>query len=83
MPNPHFDISIVKRKEKQSAIAGAAYQSNDRLYSEYDLKFKDYRNKGGVVYTEIMLPVNAPSSYYGEKCERLEKKISMAEYISY
>ena len=44
MPNPHFDISIVKRKEKQSAIAGAAYQSNDRLYSEYDLKFKDYRN---------------------------------------
>ena len=42
MPNPHFDISIVKRKEKQSAIAGAAYQSNDRLYSEYDLKFKDY-----------------------------------------
>ena len=35
MPNPHFDISIVKCKEKQSAIAGAAYKSNDRLYSEY------------------------------------------------
>ena len=34
MPNPHFDISIVKRKEKQFAIAGPAYQSNDRLYSE-------------------------------------------------
>ena len=24
MPNPHFDISIVKRKAKQSEIAGAA-----------------------------------------------------------
>ena len=79
MPNPHFDISIVKRKEKQSAIAGAAYQSNDRLYSEYDLKFKDYRNKGGVVYTEIMLPVNAPSSYADREtlwneAERAEKQ---------
>ncbi len=79
MPNPHFDISIVKRKEKQSAIAGAAYQSNDRLYSEYDLKFKDYRNKGGVVYTEIMLPVNAPSSYSDREtlwneAERAEKQ---------
>ncbi len=79
MPNPHFDISIVKRKAKQSAIAGAAYQSNDRLYSEYDLKFKDYRNKGGVVYTEIMLPVNAPSSYADREtlwneAERAEKQ---------
>jgi len=79
MPNPHFDISIVKRKEKQSAIAGAAYQSNDRLYSEYDLKFKDYRNKGGVVYTEIMLPVNAPPSYSDREtlwneAERAEKQ---------
>ena len=79
MPNPHFDISIVKRKEKQSAIAGAAYQNNDRLYSEYDLKFKDYRNKGGVVYTEIMLPVNAPSSYADREtlwneAERAEKQ---------
>ena len=79
MPNPHFDISIVKRKEKQSAIAGAAYQSNDRLYSEYDLKFKDYRNKGGVVYTEIMLPSNAPPSYADREtlwneAERAEKQ---------
>ncbi len=79
MPNPHFDISIVKRSQGQSAIAGAAYQSNDRLYSEYDLKFKDYRNKGGVVYTEIMLPVNAPSTYADREtlwneAERAEKQ---------
>ena len=67
MPNPHFDVSIVQRSKRQSAIASAAYQSNDRLYSEYDLKFKDYRNKGGVVYTEIMLPVNAPSSYHNKR----------------
>ena len=73
MPNPHYDISIVKRKEKQSAIAGAAYQSNDRLYSEYDLKFKDYRNKGGVVYTENMLPSNAPPSYADLACYLVER----------
>ena len=79
MPNPHFDVSIVQRSKRQSAIASAAYQSGDRLYSEYDLKFKDYRNKGGVVYTEIMLPVNAPSTYADREtlwneAERVEKQ---------
>ena len=51
MPNPHFDISIVKRSQGQSAIAAAAYQSNDRLYSEYDLKYQDYTKKDGGAFT--------------------------------
>ena len=58
MPNPHFDVSIVQRSKRQSAIASAAYQSADRLYSEYDLKYKDYHKKEHVVYTEILLPVS-------------------------
>jgi len=79
MPNPHFDVSIVQRSKGQSAIAGAAYQSNDRIYSEYDLKYQDYTKKDGVVYTEIMLPVNAPSSYSDREtlwneAERAEKQ---------
>ena len=54
MANPHFEIKITKRRKRQSAVAGAAYQSGENLFSEYDQKHKDYRKKEGVVYTEIM-----------------------------
>lgn len=79
MPNPHFDVSIVQRSKRQSAIAAAAYQSADRLYSEYDLKFRDYRNKEHVVHTEILLPMHAPSSYFDREtlwneAEKIEKQ---------
>lgn len=63
MPNPHFDITITKRSKRQSVVAGAAYQSGEKLFSEYDQKYKDYRKKEGVVYTEIMLPSHAPHQY--------------------
>ena len=63
IPCPHFKITIVKRSQGQSAVAGAAYQSGENLFSEYDQKHKDYRKKEGVVYTEIMLPSHAPPEY--------------------
>lgn len=63
MPNPHFDISITQRSKGKSAVAGAAYQSGEKLFSEYDQKMKDYTRKKGIVYTEIMLPANAPPEY--------------------
>lgn len=53
MANPHFEIKITKRSKRQSAVAGAAYQSGENLFSEYDQKHKNYRKKEGVVYTEI------------------------------
>lgn len=58
--NPHFEIKITKRSKRQSAVAGAAYQSGENLFSEYDQKHKDYRKKEGVVYTEVMLPSHPP-----------------------
>jgi ATP-dependent exoDNAse (exonuclease V) alpha subunit len=61
--NPHFKITIVQRSKGKSAVAGAAYQSGENLFSEYDQKHKDYRRKKGVVYTEVMLPPHAPRSY--------------------
>ena len=61
MANPHFEIKITKRSKRQSAVAGAAYQSGENLFSEYDQKDKDYRKKEGVVYTEIMLQPHAPT----------------------
>ena len=63
IPCPHFKISIVKRSQGQSAVAGAAYQSGERLFSEYDQKMKFYNKKKELVHAEIMLPPNAPPGY--------------------
>ena len=77
MANPHFEIKITQRSKKQSAVAAAAYQSGEKLFSEYDRKNKDYRNKEGVVYTEIMLPSHAPPEYADR--ERLWNAVEAVE----
>ena len=64
MPVPHLEIRIVQRSKGSSAVAGAAYQAGEKLFSEYDQKHKDHRRKQHeVVYTEIMLPSHAPPEY--------------------
>ena len=60
MPVPHLEIRIVQRSKGSSAVAGAAYQAGEKLFSEYDQKMKNYIYKKEVVYTEVMLPTNAP-----------------------
>ncbi len=55
--------SIVKRSQGQSAVAGAAYQSGERLFSEYDQKTKFYNKEKELVHAEIMLPSHAPPGY--------------------
>ena len=63
MPCPHYDIAIVKHG-KASAVAKAAYQSGERLYSDREHRTKKYKKEEGeVVYTEIMLPPHAPPEY--------------------
>ena len=63
MPVPHLEIRIVQRSKGGSAVAGAAYQAGEKLFSEYDQKIKNYLYKKEVVYTEVMLPTNAPPGY--------------------
>ena len=63
IPCPHFKITIVKRSQGQSAVAGAAYQSGERLFSEYDQKTKFYNKKKELVRAEIMLPSHAPPGF--------------------
>lgn len=63
IPCPHFKITIVKRSQGQSAVAGAAYQSGERLFSEYDQQTKFYNKKKELVHAEIMLPSHAPPGY--------------------
>ena len=59
----HFHVGQVKRSAGQSAIESAAYRAGERLYSERYGGYSDYTRKGGVVYTEILLPPNAPREY--------------------
>ena len=42
MPVPHLEIRIVQRSKGSSAVAGAAYQAGEKLFSEYDQKAKDH-----------------------------------------
>ena len=63
MPCPHYRIKISTRRKGHSAVAQAAYQSGDRLFDERENKTKYYSDKRGIVYTEILLPVNAPREY--------------------
>ena len=55
MTCPHFSISIRSRCNKRSgargsAVAGAAYQSAEKLFSEYDGRLQEEDKKGVVQY---------------------------------
>ena len=49
---------------RSTSIAAAAYRSGSRLVDKRSGKVFDYSRKGGVVYTEIMLPPHAPGRYH-------------------
>ena len=49
---------------RSTSIAAAAYRSGSRLVDKRSGKVFDYSRKGGVVYTEIMLPPYAPGRYH-------------------
>ena len=53
MPCPHFDIAVVQRSEGQSAVAAAAYQSGEKLYSQYDKETKSYDAKEGITHPKL------------------------------
>ena len=59
----HFHVGQVKRSAGQSAVESAAYRAGEKLYSEYYGQVSDYTRKGGVMYTEILLPPHAPREY--------------------
>jgi len=56
----HLSAQIIKRSEGRSAIAAAAYRAGERLVDRQSGAAFDYRNKGGIVHTEIRTPGNAP-----------------------
>ena len=63
MPCPHYSIKISTRSKSPPTTAQAAYQSGERLFDERTHRTKNYKEKRGVIYTEILLPENAPKEY--------------------
>jgi len=59
----HHHVKIVKRSLGRSAVAAAAYRAGDRLHNQYDGITHDYTRRRGVVFTDILLPDNAPDSF--------------------
>ncbi|MGL5254282.1 MAG: MobQ family relaxase [Brevinema sp.] len=59
----HCSIKIVSRGKGKSAVASAAYRSGEKITNEYDGESHDYTRKGGIAFTGILLPDNAPKEY--------------------
>ena len=59
----HFHVTQIKRSAGQSAVASAAYRAREKLHSAYYGEDSDYTRKGGVIYSEILLPSHALPEY--------------------
>lgn len=59
----HLSAQIIGRSNGRSAVAAAAYRSGEKLYEKESNSYKNYSRKQNVVYTEILLPQNAPAEY--------------------
>ena len=58
-----FHADIVKRSTGRSSVAAAAYRAGEKMRDERTGLTHDYTRKTGIVYSEIMLPENAPNEY--------------------
>lgn len=59
----HCSIKIISRGKGKSAVAAAAYRSGTKLVNDWDGMIHDYTKKGGIVYSEILLPAHASPAY--------------------
>ena len=74
----HLCIKIISRGKGKSAVASSAYRSGEMIKNEYDGIVHDFTRKGGIAYTEILLPQNAPQEFVNRSVlwnsvEKIEK----------
>lgn len=75
----HFRTSIIKASKGKCAVASAAYQAGISLYDDRLGETFSYKTKDEVVYSEILLPENAPAnlqerSVLWNEVERVQNK---------
>lgn len=59
----HLSIKLITRNKGRSAVAAAAYRAGEKLYEQATGIMHDYTRKGGVIFSEILLPGFAPYAY--------------------
>ena len=59
----YLRASYIKASSGKSAVASSAYQSGDVLFNKRTGMTFGYRNKEEVIFSEILLPTNAPDTY--------------------
>jgi hypothetical protein len=73
----HLNASIVKRSLGHSATAAAAYRSAAKVLDERTGEVHDYRQRDGVVHSEIFTPDDAPE--WAKDRERLWNEVELGE----
>lgn len=73
----HLTAQIIGRSKGKSAVAAAAYRAAETLYSQQQDVLFDYARKGGVVFSEILLPTHVPL-WMGER-EKLWNAVELFE----
>ncbi len=57
----HCSASMIRRSRGRSATAAAAYRAGEKITDERTGLVHDYRKKGGVDYTALLVPEQAPA----------------------
>ena len=57
----HLDCQTISRPSGRSSVAAAAYRAGQKLVNEQDGRTHNYEKKGGVEYSDIEIPPNAPA----------------------
>ena len=59
----HFHCKIISRGQGRSAVGASAYRSGTQMTNDFDGIEHDYTRKQGVIYSEVMLPEQAPKEF--------------------
>lgn len=76
----HCSIKIIGRSSGRSAIGASAYRSGESLFDKETGIKHDYTKKYGVIFTQIMLPKNAPEKFKNR--EKLWSEVQKIESAS-
>lgn len=59
----HFSVMQVSRSNGSKVCASAAYRAGELIHDRYYDEVHDYTKKHGVLFTDIILPENAPEKF--------------------
>lgn len=60
MPSYHFAAKFIGRSDGRSAVAASAYRAGERIVRAETGDVQDYTRKGGVVWSAVLAPPDAP-----------------------